>query len=239
MTPTSTAPARIVALGDSLTVGIEDVWSNRVLRAWPYLFADFVSGGGMPLQAVNHARSGATATVVRSEQLPRADLTGAVALGVWAGANDIVRREFDPERTLGALADMLAYASAHAVTPLTMELPPASRVFPLPARLTSRWDARCRVLNAEVARLSAEHDGIHLPWHDEAGLIGVDGVHLSQRGQWWYARGYAQRFCARAGLVFLDRPAPPTSVTRWRRWRWYATSGPRWYARKRWQARHE
>src|SRR5258708_33304194 len=94
------------ALGDSITLGIGDPVGGRSWRGWAALLADGLTDPELHILAA----SGACASQIEREQLPRALGLRPDIASVIFGINDTLRPGFDPEHieraaahTVGAL----------------------------------------------------------------------------------------------------------------------------------------
>lgn len=231
------APARFVALGDSLTEGLGDPLPDGGWRGWAALLAGALGErpGGVAL--ANLAVSGALAADVAERQLPAARALKPGYVSLIVGANDTLRAAFTIERVAAALDLAHGALSADGAVVLTACLPDPGRMLGLPGPLARPLARRMRAVNTVVHAVSARYRGVHLhlaehPWVAERTSWSVDRLHPSERGHRLLARGFHTAL-ADAGLpvgpppaLALDGPPP----TRTGSALWMATKGTRWVA---------
>ncbi len=229
--------ARIVALGDSITLGMgdPDPGPGGGWRGWTRHLA-----AGLPEPELhNLAVLGAQAKHVERDQLPAALMLRPDIASVVVGINDTLRAGFDPVRTGQATARTVAALTASGATVLTMRLPDPARMFGLPSGLARPLSRRMRAVNAELDRIAAHFGTVH--W-DAAGdpdsydrlNWSVDRLHPSERGHRLIARRFWDRLRA-SGVKVADPPgAEPTSPPPTRRddFTWMATNGTKWFLRR-------
>ncbi len=240
MADTGTAELiRFAALGDSTTEGLGDPLPGGGWRGWAALLAGALGPPGR-VRLANLAVSGATARLLRDEQLgPALALRPAVA-SVLVGVNDTLRGTFDPVRigndldqTVGALKD------AGAIV-LTARMPDPGRMFGLPGILSRPLSRRTHALNEAVDDVAARHRTLHLdlaahPATYDKAMWSIDRLHPSERGHRLVARGYAG-LLAGAGWPLHQYPsAEPDGGAEpdgWSRAWWLATRGTGWVAER-------
>ena len=225
----------MVALGDSITVGMGDPAPEGGWRGWAALLADTLDQPEMH----NLATLGALAIDVERLQLPAAvDLKPDVA-SVIVGINDTLRGDFDPERTGAAVGRTVAALRACGAEVLTMRLPDPGQMFGLPGALARPLARRMRAVNAAVDEVARRHGTVHLdaardPATYERRYWSVDRLHPNERGH----RLMACRFhglLAAAGYPVGDGPDPEPSnpaPTRLAEFGWMATKGTAWLVRR-------
>ncbi len=225
---------RIVALGDSITLGLGDPVPGG-WRGWTRLLAD-----GLPKPELhNLAVNGAQAKHVERDQLPDALLLRPHVATVVVGINDTLRAGFDPVRTGQAAARTVAALTAGGATVLTMRLPDPAQMFGLPAGLARPLSRRMRAVNSEMDRIAAHYGTIH--WDASADPEtydrrnwSVDRLHPNERGHRLIAGRLWDRL-AESGFPVAERPgSEPTSPPPSRRddaW-WMATKGAGWVIRR-------
>ncbi|WP_328389066.1 SGNH/GDSL hydrolase family protein [Streptomyces sp. NBC_00400] len=231
------APARFVALGDSLTEGLGDPVPGGGWRGWAALLAGALGERPGGVELVNLARSGALAAELAERQLPAARDLGPRFASLVVGANDTLRAAFAIERVAAALDRAHGALSADGAVVLTACLPDPGRMLGLPAPLARPLARRMRAVNTVVHAVSARYQGVHLhlaehPWVAERACWSVDRLHPSERGHRLLARGFHTALTA-AGLPVGPPPTltpdgpPPTRAGSAR---WMATRGTRWVA---------
>jgi lysophospholipase L1-like esterase len=225
----------LVALGDSITVGMGDRAPGGGWRGWAVLLAETLDEPKMH----NLATLGALSQDVELLQLPAAlDLKPDVAT-VVVGINDTLRGSFDPERTGASVGRTVAALRGGGAEVLTMRLPDPGQMFGLPGALARPLARRMRAVNAVVDEVARQHGTVHLdsasdPATYERRYWSVDRLHPNERGH----RLIACRFhslLAAAGYPVGDGPDPePASPppTRLAELSWMATKGTAWLFRR-------
>ncbi|WP_425329406.1 SGNH/GDSL hydrolase family protein [Streptomyces inhibens] len=231
------APARFVALGDSLTEGLGDPVPGGGWRGWAALLAAALGERPGTVQLVNLAQSGALAADVAERQLPAAREHTPQFASLVVGANDTLRAAFAIERVAAALDLAHRALSADGAVVLTACLPDPGRMLGLPGPLARPLARRMRAVNTVVHAVSARYGGVHLhladhAWVAEPASWSVDRLHPSERGHRLLARGF------HTALADTGRPVgppPPLTLdgpppTRLASALWMATRGTRWVA---------
>jgi lysophospholipase L1-like esterase len=225
----------LVALGDSITVGMGDPAADGGWRGWAALLAQTLDQPEMHNLAVLGALSGD----VELCQLPAAlDLKPDLAT-VVVGINDTLRGNFDPVRTGAAIGRTVGALRACGAGVLTMRLPDPGQMFGLPGALARPLAHRMRAVNAAVDEAARRYGTVHLdaagdPATYERRYWSVDRLHPNERGH----RLIACRFhglLAEAGYPVGDGPDPEPSSpppTRFAELGWMATKGTAWLFRR-------
>jgi lysophospholipase L1-like esterase len=226
---------RIVALGDSITLGMGDPGPGGDWRGWARLLAD-----GLPdpdLQ--NLAVLGAQAKHVERLQLPTALEFQPDIASVVVGINDTLRAGFSPTRTGESVARTIAALRESGATVLTMRLPDPARMFGLPNGLARPLSRRMHAVNAEVDKIAARYGTLH--W-DAAGdpetydrrNWSVDRLHPNERGHRLIARRFWDSLAAAGHELATPPGLEPTSLppTRRNEVTWMATKGTKWFLRR-------
>lgn len=231
------APARFVALGDSLTEGLGDPVPGGGWRGWAALLAGTLGERPDAVELVNLARSGAQTADVAERQLPVARELRPRFASLVVGANDTLRATFAIERVAAALDRAHGALSADGAVVLTACLPDPGRMLGLPGPLARPLARRMRAVNTVVHAVSARYQGVHLhladhPWVTERASWSVDRLHPGERGHRLLARGFHTALVG-AGLpvgpppaLTLDGPPPTRAGSAV----WMATRGTRWVA---------
>ncbi|MFI9257677.1 SGNH/GDSL hydrolase family protein [Streptomyces sioyaensis] len=233
----SPAPARFVALGDSLTEGLGDPVADGGWRGWAALLAGALGERPGGVELVNLACSGAQTADVAERQLPLARELRPRFASLIVGANDTLRAAFAIERVTAALDRAHGALSADGAVVLTACLPDPGRMLGLPGPLARPLARRMHAVNTVVHAVSARYQGVHLHladhrWVAERASWSVDRLHPSERGHRLLARGFHAALAA-AGLpvgpppeLTLDGPPPTRAGSAV----WMATRGTRWVA---------
>ena len=225
----------MVALGDSITVGMGDPAPEGGWRGWAALLAGTLNQPEMH----NLATLGALAIDVERLQLPAAvDLKPDIA-SVVVGINDTLRGDFDPERTGAAVDRTVAALRDGGAAVLTMRLPDPGQMFGLPGALARPLARRMRAVNAAVDQVARRHGTVHLdaardPATYERRYWSVDRLHPNERGHRLMACRFHDLLVA-AGYPVGDGPdAEPSNPapTRLAEFGWMATKGTAWLVRR-------
>ncbi|MDP4503439.1 SGNH/GDSL hydrolase family protein [Nonomuraea turcica] len=224
---------RIVALGDSVTVGLGDSVPGR---GWAGLLAESLA----PAELTNLATCGARVHDVVHDQLPRALALRPSVVTVLVGVNDTLRSDFRPAEIAADLEHLVTRLSADRVTVVTATLPDPGLMLRIPALLRRPLARRIHVINTIVAGLSHRHGTAHLdlarhPALYEPRMWSVDRMHPSERGHRSLARLAAAELGARGLAVRPPAPEPTgAEPSAWASAFWLATAGTAWLARRCW-----
>ena len=184
----------LVTLGDSTPVGLGDPMPGGGWRGFPVLLRDALGAS----ELVNPSRTGARMADVHREQLPAALATDPDVAVVFAGMNDTLRSDFDPDalRT-DALVTVGALREAGARV-LLLRYHDHTRVFRLPGPLRRALRRRIAALNGVIdAVAAADPSGVDvldldaLPGAYERSAWAVDRLHPSERGHRMLAAGFS------------------------------------------------
>ncbi len=218
---------RFVALGDSFTEGLDDVGPDGAVRGWADLVAARLAAEAPGFRYANLAVRGRLLPAVVAEQLAPALQMDADLVSFAAGANDVMRRRFDPEQTATGLDKAVRRIRATGAT-LLMFTTAADLAGRLPAgRLLRR---RFEVLN-NLVRATAERHGALVVEHEgerrfaDPRMWSMDRIHLSSAGHRLVAAKVLDVVGVKANTAWtapLD-PLPPT------RWLASRTADMRWY----------
>jgi lysophospholipase L1-like esterase len=159
---------RLLAMGDSIVVHRGDPVAGYRAETWP----DRLVRALATPACLNLGVSGARTAEIQAGQLDEALRFRPDLAILAAGANDAVRRSFDPQAVaadLDAMIGALSRAGALVVTLGCFDLGPA-----------------LRVLSALTARLIEGHGGIHVDFGDHPAPLGsvlsADQLHINARG---------------------------------------------------------
>ncbi|WP_375784467.1 SGNH/GDSL hydrolase family protein [Sphaerisporangium krabiense] len=238
VTAPTTAPVtvRLVALGDSVTVGMGDPAPGGGWRGWAALLAGSLPG---TVEFTNLADLGATARDLASGQLPRAlDLRPTLAT-VLAGVNDTLRGSFDLAVIAGALERVVAGLRGTGATVLTARLPDPGLMLGIPDFVRRPLTRRVHGVNAVLDHLAGAYGTVHVdlgshPSLYERRMWGVDRLHPSERGHRLLARLFAAGL-AEHGHAGITPPSPEPAgrePSAWASARWMAVEGTGWVVRR-------
>jgi len=239
------------ALGDSITLGIGDPVrprrtgpdgcalpgesERRAWRGWAALLAEGLTDAELHILAT----SGACASQIEGEQLPRALGLRPDIASVIFGINDLLRPGFDPERIERSAAHTVGALRAAGAEVLTMRLPDAGRMLGLPAALARPLARRTQLVNAVLDGVAARFSTLHFdaaatPAAYDKQMWAVDRLHPNERGHRMIARSF-HALLATAGHDLGPAPDaepanPPPS--RMAQFGWMATKGTAWVLRR-------
>jgi lysophospholipase L1-like esterase len=232
----TTGYRRFVALGDSQTEGLNDVDDSGALVGWADRLAGALEATTSPgLAYANLAVRGARAVDVFERQLPAALALEPDLATVVVGMNDVLRHDYDPDRTVALVEHTFAALRATGCRVLTMTFPDIAMMLPVLARLRPRE----AVLNARLKEAAERHgvevlDLFPMPLCGDPQMWSHDRIHGS-------TVGHARIAAAMAALLELpgadeswagpdDGRRPGVVAGRFARWvavsrdaRWVAT----------------
>lgn len=231
--------SRYVALGDSMTEGLNDPGPDGTLRGWADRLAEWLARTTSPdLAYANLGVRGARTAHVRAEQLPAALALRPDLATVEVGMNDVLRHDFDLHQTLADLEEVVASLAATGATVLTMTFPDLARLLPVMGWLRPREQR----LNAGIERIAARHrspllDLFPLQMCGDPRMWSHDRIHGTPEGHRRIAAGLAELL----GLPGTDHawaapppdgalPGPGRTIAR--EARWAATFMVPWLARQ-------
>jgi lysophospholipase L1-like esterase len=225
---------RLVALGDSITVGLGDPMPQRSWRGWAALLAESLGAAGT-VEFHNLAELGAQSHTVVQRQLPAAVALRPTVAAVIVGVNDTLRGSFHIGRTGVAINRAVRELTAAGATVLTCGLPDPGRMLRLPKALARQLGRRIRAVNAVTHEIAALYDKVHfdpsvrLDIYDSR-MWSVDRLHPSEVGHRMLARAFADLLVQRGFPVYTLPSLEPTNPqpSRGQSVRWMATKGTRW-----------
>lgn len=155
---------RYVAIGDSSTEGLDDPDGRGHYRGWADRLAEHLAAAQGGVGYANLAIRGRRTRQVLDEQLGPALALDPDLVTLFTGTNDVVSRQFDPDRLRRDLEAIHQPLAAAGATLLTFTLPDLSPVMPL-ARLLR---GRIATLNHCVRDVSAASGAILLDFAEVA-----------------------------------------------------------------------
>jgi lysophospholipase L1-like esterase len=230
---------RLVALGDSITLGVGDPVrtgaGQRGWRGWARLLGEGLPDPDVAILASN----GACAADVERDQLPAALRLAPDIASVVIGVNDTLRAGFDPARIEAAAARTVGALRAAGAEVLTMRLPDPGRMLGVPGVLARPLARRAHQVNEVMDALAGRFETIHFDAaaDDQAydpRMWAVDRLHPSERGHRLIARRF-HALLAAAGHPVGPPPGaeplnPPPSAAA--QATWLATKGTAWVVRR-------
>lgn len=233
---------RLVALGDSTTVGVGDPVlgpdGREGLRGWSRLLAEALSTGH-DLSYLNLAISGSTVGAVAERQLDDAVAHAPELASLIVGINDTMRSTWHPARFAEDLLAVAGRLHDAGATLLTVRFHEHGRVFGLPPALRRPLDLRIDAVNAAYDQVVARYGGVQVDLAHEAGVYeraswSVDRLHPSELGHRMLARAFARELAAAGYDAVLPSLEPDGGIEpSWRRnVAWVVTEGAPWMGRR-------
>lgn len=192
---------RFIALGDSMTEGMQDEIINGKYRGWADRVADVMAQNYENFTYANLAIRGKLVGQVFEEQVPIALglATGAsTIISFHAGANDVIRPKYDPNKTIdtyNAAVDKLKASGAALMLFCVMEESDKKN------KTAQIWAERFAIFNENVRQKANSVGAIlfdpnqDIFWKDSR-FIHEDRLHLNSEGH----RRVAQAVLARLNL---------------------------------------
>ncbi|CAN5616985.1 SGNH/GDSL hydrolase family protein [soil metagenome] len=184
---------RFVALGDSQTEGLNDLWPDGTPRGWADRLAERLTVTTSPdLQYANLAVRRCRARHARDVQLPRALELRPDLASVAIGMNDLLRHDFDLASTLADIETTIVALQDAGTHVVSMTSPDIAKMVPAMGWLAGRQ----RTFHE---RLRALHERLDVPTLELAGLSMAaardlwshDRIHGSAEGHRRVADGMA------------------------------------------------
>lgn len=227
---------RLVALGDSVTVGVGDRVEGRAELGWASHLADALGAGDFR----NLARTGARARDVLAQQLAPALAAEADIATILAGGNDVLRADFDPDHVGRDIAEVAEWLASRRTTVVVVLLHDPRLVLPGGGGVFGRViAARAALVNEAVVRHVSGLSGVHVLDLHEVALTHdrtswhVDRMHPSALGHRRLAQAAAdlleqQGFpvVGDVAAVPADCPGPIAHAV------WLVRNGLPWFAKR-------
>lgn len=212
---------RYIALGDSMTEGMTDAVVNGKFRGWADRIADVMAQENPQFTYANLAVRGKLIQQVIDDQLPQIEkyVEGKQTLvSFHAGANDVIRPNYNPAVTLPLYIEAAKKVAATGCTLMlftVMEKPTSE------GRTGKIWESRFHEFN-KIVRHTAEVTGAVLidwnvaPFLSDIRFLAVDRLHLNAEGHYRVSQGVLEKL----GLPFDSEwkiplpPAEPISFTK-------------------------
>jgi lysophospholipase L1-like esterase len=174
---------RFVALGDSTTEGLRDMYPNGEFRGWADRLAERLAMDNPELQYANLAVRGKLSRQVREEQLDAAVAMQPDLASILSGLNDMLRRDCKVGDVIAELDAIIGALRDAGADVLTFTLPD-----PVPVNgLATGAAARLRNLNLAVRDLTVKHgaklvDLESFPVASDRRLWDLDRLHANPEG---------------------------------------------------------
>ena len=154
--------SRLAVFGDSVAQGVGDPVPGYGDISWADRTAQALASAVGPVAYLNLGERGLVASEIRRTQLDRVLAFAPDLAFVSAGANDALRRSFDPaavQHELDAIVSRLARTGCLVVTFGFLDL---SRVAPVAEDVRRAMRRAIVSVNALTRRVTQRHDGLHV-----------------------------------------------------------------------------
>jgi lysophospholipase L1-like esterase len=197
-----------LALGDSFTEGVGDVYPDGTCRGWADRFAGHLAAVSPSLRYANLAIRGKLLHQVIEEQVPAAIQLAPDLVSIAAGGNDLLRPKSDPDALAASFGQAVASLRATgAQVMLFTGFDPGG--FPLIRLIRGKTAA----YNAQLREIAGRYDCLHVDLWSMRVLADPrewceDRLHLAADGH----RRVALRACEVAGIPATEdwrEPLPP------------------------------
>lgn len=208
--------SRFIACGDSFTEGMTDHVVNGEYRGWADRVADVMSQQNPDFSYMNLAIRGKLVKQVVDEQIPLAlaYVTGPeTLLSFHAGANDVLRPNYKPEKVLPLYTQAVRDISKSGATILLFTvLERTDRT----GKTADLWESRFRAFNANVRAVASEVGAIVADANEENLLsdrrfLADDRLHLNPLGHDRVAQGVLEKLGLPYSLNWRE-PLPPPRI---------------------------
>ena len=174
-----------VAIGDSFTEGLDDPYPDPALgyRGWADLVAQRLAARRPDFGYANLALRGRLIGGIVDEQVPAVEELRPDLISVAAGGNDVLRRHYDPRRTIRLLDEAVDRLVGTGAEVLLFTGADVTTRMPGTARLRPRISA----LNGSIREVGAAH-GVRIVdldadrGLDDPRLWSEDRLHLGPAG---------------------------------------------------------
>lgn len=192
---------RLAVLGDSIAEGIGDDVAGYADISWADRLASLLDEASGGIAYLNVGVRGLLAGEVRSSQLDTVLAFAPDLAVVSAGANDMLRRSFDPTVVAAELDAIVAPLAGAGALVVTFGLLDLSRTSLVPDDERAWLGQRIAALNAVTRRVTARHGGVHVDFFDHPALgdalFSADRIHPNRRGHAYIASDVVRALHAR------------------------------------------
>lgn len=190
--------SRYIALGDSMTEGMTDEVVNGKFRGWADRIADVMASQNPEFTYMNLAVRGKLIQQVIDDQLSQIQpfVTGKETLvSFHAGANDVIRPNYNPAITLPLYIEAAKKVAATGCTLMlftVMEKPTSE------GKTGKIWESRFHEFN-KIVRHTAEITGAVVidwsvaPFLSDLRFLALDRLHLNAEGHYRVAQGVLEK----------------------------------------------
>lgn len=207
--------ARYVALGDSTTEGLDDLYpgGGDEPRGWADRLAEQIAAIDPGLRYANLAIRGRKVAQIHSEQLEPALAMAPDLASVVGGLNDILRPSVDVAAVGGELEAMVSALRAAGAEVLVMTYPDPTKVITVAG---SRVRDRVGALNREIRRIGSTHGARLIELEREGvahpALWSPDRLHANSLGHERIAAAAAEALELPGATAIWTEPLPPAAV---------------------------
>jgi lysophospholipase L1-like esterase len=218
---------RYVAIGDSITEGLQDPDGAGGYRGWANRLAERVAQAQGGLLYANLGVRGKCSPEIREEQLGPALAMKPDLATVFAGSNDILERGFDAGKLRAELECMMGALVGRKAVVLTFTLPDLTGVMPIGRYLAPRVRAMNDAIREAAASTGARLiDFAAYPVGPDPRLWSEDRFHLNAQGHARIAAALAQALGLPGTDDVWQQPLPERSARNRRTrmsesWSWY------------------
>lgn len=213
------APApwrRLAVVGDSIAAGDGDPVPGYVDASWADRLAAALADAHGPTAYLNLGVRELLVGEIRRDQLARALAFRPHVAVVTGGANDMLRRSFEPAAVAVELDRIVGALAADGAVVVTFGLLDVSRTRFVPDGRRADLRDRLQRLNATTRAVAERHGGVHVDFFDhpavDDALFSADMIHPNRRGHACIATSVVQALAAR-----LPRPDAPAQAAAARR----------------------
>lgn len=198
---------RMVALGDSMTLGRDDQNPEGGWLGWVPRLALML---GIPGEHVaNTAAEGAVAADLAARQIPLVRDARPEIVAVGCGMNDVIGG-FSPDQATQELDNAFTWATSTGALVVTTTLLPRWEKLPISRLRRTRLGRELDIFNDLLRSLAGRHDALclepaSLPEVSDPGHWSSDGIHLSSSGHRVIAEGMGKLVRSRAPLEVTTR----------------------------------
>jgi lysophospholipase L1-like esterase len=184
----ATAPwRRFAVIGDSVAAGVGEDVDGYGTGGWADRIAAALKSATGTLDYLNLGKRDLLLAEVREQQLASALAFEPDLAAVACGGNDVLRRDFDPDKFTREFTDLVAEFTRRDITVITIGVFDISRAGFLPSRLSALLGPKVRTFSERTARVAAELGAVHmsLTWLDAAedpSIWSEDHLHINGRG---------------------------------------------------------
>ena len=178
---------RFAGLGDSVVEGVSEPAAGYRDESWIDRLAGWLRRAEPELEELNLGKRDMLAAEIRAAQLAPALAFAPDLAVVFAGGNDIFRREFDQAAVRADLSAMVGALRATGCEVVTLSLFDITLAGVAPEKYAARWSRRVHLLGELTAEVANEYgawfvDFTGHPAGKDPSIYSSDLIHLNARG---------------------------------------------------------